>query len=68
MRGNDDVVQVGLAEQRLEEGVGVADACPGNDGVICDEAVAPAHGHAQLPAALDQEQRRRAHLHQGKAE
>ena len=30
MRGNDNIIQVGLAKQRHEEGVGVGGACSGN--------------------------------------
>ena len=63
MRGDDDIGQVGFAEQRLEEGVGVADACLGNDAWIRDEPVPPAHGHPQLPTALDKKQCGGADLH-----
>ena len=66
MRGYDDVVQVGFAQQRLEERVGVADACLGNNVIVCDEAIAPAHGHSKLPAALNKKQCCGADLHRSR--
>lgn len=57
VRGDDDVVDVGLGDERQEERVGVGHPCCSDLGPLCDEAVAPAHGPAPaLAGALDEEQ------------
>lgn len=63
MGGNDDVVEVGFAEEGGEEGVWVGDVADGYQRGVRDVAVTPVQGLPQLPAALDQEQRCGAHLH-----
>ena len=57
MGGDADVVQVGLGQQGLEEGVGVAQAVLLDDSGVCGEAVAPIEAwDAQLASALDEHQ------------
>lgn len=64
MRSDDNVVEVGLGEQRCEEGVGVRHAALADQVLVCDEAIAPVHGSLPaLPTALNQEQGGRADLH-----
>ncbi len=48
--------QVGLLQQRREEGVGVGEAHGRDDGRVGGQAVAPILGQLLLPAALDDEQ------------
>ena len=62
MGRDDHIVEIGTAQQRFEEGVGVRQASCLDDGRICDIAVSPVHRHAQLATALNQEQRARADL------
>lgn len=59
MGRNPDIVQVGLGEQGLEEGVGVAQAVLLNKGGVSGKAITPVYARdAQLAAALDEEEGR----------
>ena len=57
MWGDDNVVEVGSAQEGSKKGVRIADPIDTNSCGICDVAVSPVHGSAQLPAALYQEER-----------
>ena len=57
MRGDDNVVLVGLGLQGVEERPRVGQAKVLDKIGVCDKAVSPAHRIAQLAVSLDEVQR-----------